>query len=181
VKIIGMRLPLPIKTRLIKRTDRRKMVMSVEAVREYFISRGLEDPVFELEDSGATVEEAAKAIGVGPELIAKTLAFRVNEKNILIVARGDARIDNKKFKQFFKTKAKMLGPEEVEEVTGHPVGGLCPFGLKNPLEVYVDISLKDLETVYPAAGSRMAALKINPREMVELTGARWIDVCQDLR
>ncbi|MDS1030788.1 YbaK/EbsC family protein [Bacillota bacterium LX-D] len=152
--------------------------MSVEAVRGFFIARGLKDPVFELSDIGATVDEAAKAIGVGPELVAKTLAFRVNEKTILIVARGDARIDNKKLKQFFKTKARMSSHEEVEDVTGHPVGGLCPFGLKNPLEVYLDISLKDFEQVYPAAGSRTVALKISPQEIVALTGARWVDVCQ---
>ncbi|WML37075.1 YbaK/EbsC family protein [Clostridium sp. OS1-26] len=152
--------------------------MSVENVRNFFKERNLEDPVFELEDSGATVELAAQVIGVEAKLIAKTLAFKLKEKDILVVTRGDARIDNKKFRTFFKTKAKMLDLNEVEEITGHPVGGVCPFGLKNPLEVYVDISIKDFDFVYPAAGSRTTALKISPENIQDLTNAEWIDVCQ---
>lgn len=152
--------------------------MSVEAVRNFFREKGLEDPVKELLSSGATVEEAAEAIGVDAALIAKTLAFRVKERDILIVARGDARIDNKKFKQHFGVKAKMLDAAEVEEVTGHPVGGVCPFGLRNPLDVYMDVSLKGFEYVYPAAGSKNSAMKISSSALQKLTDAQWIDVCQ---
>lgn len=152
--------------------------VSVENVRNFFKERNLEDPVFELEDSGATVELAAQVIGVEAKLIAKTLAFKLKEKDILVVTRGDARIDNKKFRSFFKTKAKMLDFNEVEEITGHPVGGVCPFGLKNPLEVYVDVSIKDFDFVYPAAGSRTTALKISPENIQRFTNAEWVDVCQ---
>lgn len=153
--------------------------MSVESVKNFFKERNQEDPVFELEDSGATVDLAAQAIGVEAKFIAKTLAFKLKEKDILVVTRGDARIDNKKFRTFFKTKAKMLDLNEVEEVTGHPVGGVCPFGLKNPIDVYVDVSIKDFDFVYPAAGSRTTALKISPESIQGLTNAEWVDVCQE--
>lgn len=152
--------------------------MSVEDVKRYFTSRGLKDPVFELEESGATVDEAAKVIGVEPASIAKTLAFRLKDKDVIIVTRGDAKIDNRKYKDYFKEKARMLGHDEVESITGHPVGGLCPFGLKSDLNVYIDVSIKDFEYVYPAAGSWFAALKITPGEIAGLTGAEWIDVCK---
>lgn len=152
--------------------------MAVEDVRNFFTEKGLADPVFELSASFATVDLAASAIGVEPGRIAKTLAFRLKEKDILIVAKGDARIDNKKYKQHFKTKAKMLTFEEVEAVTGHPVGGVCPFGLKTPLEIYIDQSIGQYETVYPAAGSKYAALEITPTDIVQLTGAVWIDICE---
>lgn len=152
--------------------------MSVENVRNFFKERNLEDPVFELEGSLATVEMAAQVIGVEAKFIAKTLAFKLKEKNILVVTRGDARIDNKKFRSFFETKAKMIDLNEVEEITGHPVGGVCPFGLKNPLEVYVDVSIKDFDFVYPAAGSRTTALKISPENIQRFTNAEWVDVCQ---
>ncbi len=152
--------------------------MSVESVRNFFKAKGVEDPVFELQESSATVELAAKAIGVEPALIAKTLALRIKEEDILIVTKGDARIDNKKYKGFFNTKAKMIILEEVEEITGHPVGGVCPFGLRSPLKIFLDVSLKQFEYVYPAAGAKNAALKITPDEMQEITKAQWIDVCQ---
>jgi Cys-tRNA(Pro) deacylase len=152
--------------------------MSVSEVRNYFTSKGLEDPVFELDSSGATVEMASKTIGVDPALIAKTLAFRVKDKNVLIVTRGDARIDNKKYKQFFSAKAKMLEHDEVLQVTGHPVGGLCPFGLKTDIEVYLDVSIKNFSHVYPAAGAKDFALKISPGEMEDVTKGVWVDVCQ---
>ena len=153
--------------------------MSTESVRAHFTGRGLEDPVFELTESGATVELAAKVIGVDPALIAKTLSFRVREKNILIVTKGDARIDNKKYKQYFGVKAKMLGHDEVEEITGHPVGGVCPFGLKEELDVYLDSSIREFENIYPAAGSRYTALKISPSTLEEITNATWVDVCEN--
>ena len=152
--------------------------MSVESVQNFFIEKGLEDPVFKLEECGATVDLAAKTLGIEPALVAKTLSFRLKDKDILIVTSGDARIDNRKYKDFFKTKAKMLDHDEVAEITGHPVGGVCPFGLLNPIEVYLDVSIKDYEYVYPAAGSSFTALKIRPSLMQELTQAEFIDVCK---
>ncbi|HZX46384.1 MAG TPA: YbaK/EbsC family protein [Clostridia bacterium] len=152
--------------------------MAVEDVRRFFIERGYKDPVFEMDESSATVELAAKAVGVEPGRIAKTLAFKLKDRNILIVTKGDARIDNKKFKGCFKAKAKMLSAEEVLEITGHPVGGVCPFGLKEQVDVYLDVSLKEYDTVFPAAGSGNSALEISPEEMRDLTDAEWVDVCQ---
>ncbi|AJA46479.1 hypothetical protein CPAST_c03790 [Clostridium pasteurianum DSM 525 = ATCC 6013] len=151
--------------------------MSVENVRKFFIDRGIEDPVFELPESGATVDLASKTIGVEPEFIAKTLAFKVKERNVLIVTRGDAKVDNKKFKKYFNTKAKMIKSDEVEDLTGHPVGGVCPFGVKENVEIFLDESIRDFKYVYPAAGSRTTALKIEPDKIEELTDAIWIDVC----
>lgn len=151
--------------------------MSVESVKNFFIEKGLSSPIVELESSSATVELAAKALGVEPALIAKTLAFKLKDRNILIVTKGDARIDNKKYKDFFKIKAKMLNHDEVSTITGHPVGGVCPFGLLNPIQVYLDVSLNNYEYVYPAAGSSFAILKIQPGEMQTLTQAEFIDVC----
>jgi Cys-tRNA(Pro) deacylase len=152
--------------------------MSVESVKQFFSTRGIDLSLMELNTSGATVELAAKNIGVAPELIAKTLTFRLKDSDIIIVTRGDARIDNKKYKQFFSTKAKMLSPEEVYDITGHPVGGVCPFGLKKDLKVYMDTSIRDYQYVYPAGGGIEAAMKITPGQMAELTNAEWIDVCQ---
>ena len=152
--------------------------MSVESVKNFFIEKGLDDPVFNLEECGATVDLAAKTLGIEPALVAKTLSFRLKDKDILIVTKGDARIDNRKYKDFFKTKARMLEHDEVAKITGHPVGGVCPFGLLSPLEIYIDISLKEYDYVYPAAGSAFTALKIQPLIMQELTKAEFIDVCK---
>ena len=154
--------------------------MSVENVRRHFTDRGLKDPVFELKESGATVALAAQAIGVEPGEIAKTLSFKLKDKYILIVASGVAKIDNKKYKNFFGEKARMLDAEVVEQITGHPVGGVCPFGLVQELEIYLDTSLKAYKEVYPAAGSKTAIMKISVDEMQELTKAVWVDVCQDV-
>ena len=154
--------------------------MSVESVRRHFTDRGLKDPVFEMDTSTATVALAAESIGVQPGEIAKTLSFKLKDKFILIVTRGDAKIDNRKYKDCFHEKARMLDAEEVVQVTGHPVGGVCPFGLANPVDVFLDISLKDFAKVYPAAGSKNSALGITPEEMQELTNGIWVDVCQDL-
>lgn len=151
--------------------------MSVENVRKFFLDRNLEDPVFTLDESGATVDLAAETIGVKPEFIAKTLAFNVKEKKVLVVTRGDARVDNKKFKQLFKTKARMINSEDVESSIGHPVGGVCPFGVKDDVEIFIDESIRDFEYVYPAAGSKNTALKISPSQIEELTNASWVDVC----
>lgn len=152
--------------------------MSYESVKQFFSNKGIDISFMELSTSGATVELAAKNIGVAPELIAKTLAFKLKDKDILIVTRGDARIDNKKYKHYFGTKARMLGAEEVLDATGHPVGGVCPFGLRNNLDVYLDTSLKNFPVVYPAAGDIEVAMKIAPARMAELTDATWVDVCQ---
>ena len=152
--------------------------MAVEDVRKFFEENGYDYEIIEKEVSTATVELAAQAIGVEPELIAKTMAFRLNEKDVLVVSKGDAKIDNRKFKDAFKTKAKMMKYEEVLEATGHPVGGVCPFALKTPMEIYLDVSLKQFEYVYPAAGSTNSAVKMTPDELKEVTKADWVDVCK---
>lgn len=151
--------------------------MSLESVKFFFITNGLKDPTFKLSESGATVDLAAKTLGIEPEFVAKTIALHAKERNILIVVRGDAKIDNKKFKQHFKTKARMISFEEVEEAIGHPVGGVCPFGIKANVEVYLDETIRNFEYVYPAAGDRNYALKIEPSKIQELTNASWVDVC----
>lgn len=152
--------------------------MALQDVKKFFEDNNLKYEIFELDESTATVELAAKAHGVEPELIAKTMAVRLKDRNILIVTKGDARIDNRKYKDTFKTKCKMLKLDEVLEITGHPVGGVCPFGLKNPLDVYLDVSLKNYEYVYPAAGATNSSIKIKPDELKEITNAHWVDVCK---
>jgi Cys-tRNA(Pro) deacylase len=154
--------------------------MSVEDVRRFFEEKGVERPIMEFAESSATVELAAKVLGVEPALIAKTLAFRAGERPLLIVAKGDARIDNRKFKDFFGAKAKMLGPAEVQEITGHSVGGVCPFGLKTNIEVFLDVSLRDFAVVFPAAGACNTAVEMTPDELLEVTGAKWVDVCRSV-
>ena len=154
--------------------------MSVESVRSFFVDRKLKDPVFEMDTSTATVALAAESIGVQPGEIAKTLSFKLKSKSVLVVTCGVARIDNKKYKDCFGEKAKMLSAEEVQVLTGHPVGGVCPFGLANPVDIFLDISLKDFAKVYPAAGSKNSALGITPEEMLGLTNGTWVDVCQTL-
>lgn len=151
--------------------------MSVDRVRQYFADKGLNYPIMEFEVSTATVELAAAALGVEPARIAKTMAIRLKDKVIVVVAKGDARLDNRKFKDCFKQKARMLSPEEVLEVTGYPVGGVCPFGLEN-IPVYLDVSLQQFDYVYPAAGSPNSATKITPQELAEVTGGAWVDVCK---
>lgn len=154
--------------------------MSVESVIKYFSDRGLRNPVFKLSDSGATVDQAAETIHTKPKYIAKTLAFKLKKEDILIVVRGDLKVSNRKFKDTFKVKARMLDSDKVLDEIGHPVGGLCPFGLKSSnIKIYMDVSIKDFDYVYPAAGSRDYALKISPAQMQELTDGRWIDVCKD--
>ncbi|WP_454256213.1 YbaK/EbsC family protein [Pseudomonas sp. Marseille-Q8238] len=152
--------------------------MSLESVRAFFATHAPDLQIVELETSTATVALAAQAHGVEPGQIAKTLAFRVGEQNVLIVARGDARIDNRKMKEAFGTKAKMLDAETVLALTSHPVGGVCPFGLATPLPVYCDRSLLDFTEVVPAAGSINSAVHIAPQRLAELVHAHWVDVCQ---
>lgn len=152
--------------------------MSLQSVRDFFAARQLDIPIIELEVSTATVALAAEAHGVEPGRIAKTLAFRINGgQAILLVARGDARIDNRKFKDCFG-KGKMLPAEEVVELTGHPVGGVCPFGLANDLPIYLDQSLQAFDEVLPAAGAIHSAVRLSPALLTEITGGQWVDVCQ---
>lgn len=153
--------------------------MSVESVIKYFKDRNLENPVFKLPDSGATVQQAAEVIHTEPKYIAKTLAFKVGDEDILVVVRGDLKVSNKKFKNFFKTKAKMVEHDKVLNEIGHPVGGLCPFGLKNDMKIYMDVSIKDFDYVYPAAGSKDYAMKISPEKMFDLVKGEWVDICKE--
>lgn len=153
--------------------------MGVEEVRRYFEEKGLNYKVVELKESTATVDLAAKALGVKPALIAKTLSFKLKyDRHILLVAKGDARIDNRKYKDRFKVKANMLKIEEVLEITGHEVGGVCPFGLKKNLDIYLDKSLPEFEYVFPAAGSGNSFIKTSPEELEDITNGTWIDVCK---
>jgi prolyl-tRNA editing enzyme YbaK/EbsC (Cys-tRNA(Pro) deacylase) len=151
--------------------------MSLQSVREFFHSRDIQLPIIETDASTATVALAAEAHGVEPGRIAKTLAFRVAEgKVILLVASGIARVDNRKFKDTFG-KGKMLSAEEVVEATSHPVGGVCPFGLPQPLPIYLDHSLNNFDEVLPAAGSINSAIRITPALLASVTEGQWVDVC----
>ena len=154
--------------------------MSLESVRSFFAEKAPDLQLIELSTSTATVALAAAAHQVEPGQIAKTLAFRIGERHLLIVARGDARIDNRKIKQTFNGKAKLLDAETVLALTSHPVGGVCPFGLATALPVYCDISLRSFSEVVPAAGAIHSAVRISPTRMAELVDAQWIDVCQSL-
>ena len=153
--------------------------MSIESVRAFFADKAPDIAVIESPISSATVALAAEAYGVEPGRIAKTLSLRIGERVVLIIASGTARMDNKKLKARFGGKPKMLGVDEVADITGHEVGGVCPFGLKAPLPVYCDLSLKAFDEVVPAAGSTHSAVRIAPSRMAELVDAEWIDVCQD--
>jgi len=152
--------------------------MSLETVRAFFAARAPDVTVLESPLSSATVPLAAAAYGVPPERIAKTLSLRIGERVVLVVASGTARLDNKKAKAAFGGKPKMLGVHEVAEITGHEVGGVCPFGLAAPLPVYCDLSLRAFDEVVPAAGSIHSAVKIAPLRMAELVDAEWVDVCE---
>src|SRR3954451_9528754 len=152
--------------------------MSIESVRAFFAEKAPDIAVIESTMRSPTVTLAAEAYGVEPARIAKTLSLRIGDRVVLIVAAGTSRMDNKKLKAQFGGKPKMLGLEEVAGITGHEVGGVCPFGLKTPLLVYCDISLKAFDVVVPAAGSTHSAVKITPDRMAELTSAEWVDVCQ---
>ena len=151
--------------------------MSLESVRADLAERAPDLPIIEVEASTATVNEAADALGVEPGRIAKTLAVRAGEV-FLLVTRGDARLDNLKTKARFGTRPRMLGPEETLALTGHPVGGVCPFGLATPLPVYCDVSLKEFDIVYPAAGSLNSSVEVTPERLAELVANGWIDICR---
>lgn len=154
--------------------------MSVKAVKEYLSKWNIEDRVQEFEISSATVELAAQAVGGEGKRIAKTLSFKIDDQAILIVMAGDARIDNKKYKERFHKKAAMLKQDEVEEMTGHPVGGVCPFAVKEGVDIYLDESLRRFETVYPACGSANSAIGVTIEELEKYTGScGWVDVGKD--
>lgn len=155
--------------------------MSFESVKAHFKRWNRDKDVMVFEQSSATVDMAAEAIGVVPARIAKTLSFRgEGDRAILVVAAGDAKIDNKKFRQAFGFKARMLSPNEVLEQTGHLIGGVCPFGLANELDVFLDISMKRFETLFPACGSTNSAIELTCDEIQEYSFAKdWVDVCKD--
>ena len=157
--------------------------MSIERVRAYFHQLGREQDILEFPVSSATVELAAQAVGVIPARIAKTLSFLVEDKCVLIVAAGDAKIDNSKYKAQFHTKAKMLTHEEAHELIGHDVGGVCPFALPEDVKVYLDVSMKRFETVFPAAGSSNSAVEMTCDELERYASnfAAWVDVCKGWR
>ncbi len=153
--------------------------MSIERVREYFKTKGIDGRIQEFEISSATVPLAAKALHCEESRIAKTLSFHIGEKVILIVAAGDAKIDNAKYKAQFGTKAKMLSFDEAEALVGHAVGGICPFAVNEGVEIYLDTSLKRFSTVFPACGSSNSAIEFSLQELEEYSGfIKWIDVCK---
>ncbi len=152
--------------------------MSLESVRAWLAAHAPDLRLIEVAESTATVATAAQALGVEPGRIAKTLAVRAGDLVFLLVARGDARLDNAKSKAEFGTRPRMLGPEETLAVTGHPVGGVCPFGLATDLPVFIDLSLKDYDLVYPAAGSLNSSVEIAPARLAELVAERWVDLCR---
>jgi prolyl-tRNA editing enzyme YbaK/EbsC (Cys-tRNA(Pro) deacylase) len=152
--------------------------MSRESVREWVAANAPDLPIIEVEDSTATVETAAKALGVEPGRIAKTLAVRAGEHLFLLVTRGNVRLDNRKCKDEFGQRPRMLGAEETFDLTGHPVGGVCPFGLKNRVAVYLDVSLKAFDTVYPAGGSLNSSVEVQTERLFQLVGDRWVDLCR---
>jgi prolyl-tRNA editing enzyme YbaK/EbsC (Cys-tRNA(Pro) deacylase) len=152
--------------------------MSLESVRAWLAEHASDLPLIETEISTATVDLAAEALGVEPGRIAKTLAVRAGAETFLLVTRGDARLDNGKTKAAFGARPRMLGPEETFALTGHPVGGVCPFGLKTPLEVYCDVSLQAYEEVFPAAGSLNSSVRVTPERLARLVSRRWVDLCR---
>ena len=152
--------------------------MSAQSVRDWLDAHAPELELIEVAESTATVATAAAALKVEPGQIAKTLAIRAGEHVFLLVTRGDVRLDNAKSKAEFGARPRMLGPEETLAVTGHPVGGVCPFGLATPLRVYLDVSLQPFATVYPAGGSLNTSVRTSPQRLFELVGERWVDLCR---
>lgn len=155
--------------------------MSLEKAEKYLEDRGMQDRVIRLEESTATVAEAAEALGVEPGMIAKTMSFLQDGQAVLILTEGTARIDNRKYKDAFHMKAKMIPFEEVEQWIGHAPGGVCPFGIRDGVEVYLDESLRQFETVYPAAGDDHSAVRLSVDELEQIAGAKgWVDVCKEV-
>lgn len=151
--------------------------MSFEAVKEFFAKSG-HNVEIKLFDDTSTVDKAAQSLGVTQGEIAKSMLFKLKDRYIMVIAAGDKKIDNRKFKDTFQCKAKMASPDDVLEVTGHPVGGVCPYGLKNDVDIYYDISLKNYNIVYPAAGDINAAVAITVDNIDNIVKGEWIDVCQ---
>jgi prolyl-tRNA editing enzyme YbaK/EbsC (Cys-tRNA(Pro) deacylase) len=152
--------------------------MSLQSVKQWLAANAPDLPIIEVESTTATVETAAVALNVEPGRIAKTLAVRAGEQLFLLCARGDARLDNRKCKDEFGARPRMLGPEETPELTGHPVGGVCPFGLRNALPVYLDVSLQAFEVVYPAGGSLNTSVEVPTKRLFDLVAERWVDLCR---
>lgn len=153
--------------------------MSIDKAKAYLKQFNMEERVMEFEQSSATVELAAQAVGCEADRIAKTLSFLVNEEPVLIVVSGMSKVDNHKYKEQFKTKAKMIEFDRVEELVGHAPGGVCPFGVKKGVTTYLDVSLKKFETVFPAAGSSNSAIELSIGELEKVSGMKeWIDVCK---
>ncbi|MFL6777039.1 MAG: YbaK/EbsC family protein [Sphingomicrobium sp.] len=152
--------------------------MSLESVRSWLAEHAPDLRLIEVEESTATVDTAAKALGVEPGRIAKTLAVRAGDHLFLLCTRGNARLDNRKCKDEFGARPRMLGAEETFDLTGHPVGGVCPFGLKNPLPTYLDVSLKPFDLVYPAGGSLNTSVEVPTERLFTLVGERWVDLCR---
>lgn len=153
--------------------------MAIERVKDFLKQYGMDSQIIEFKVSSATVDLAASALGCEPERIAKTLSFMVYGQAVLVVAAGDAKVDNKKFKEYFKTKAKMLSPEEAIDMVGHAIGGVCPFAIRIDVSVYLDISLKRFETIYPACGSSNSAIELTIKQLEKYSSySEWIDVCK---
>ena len=152
--------------------------MSLDSVKTWLAANAPDLLLIEVEESTATVETAARALGVEPGRIAKTLAVRAGEKLFLLCTRGDARLDNRKCKDEFGARPRMLGAEETLELTGHPVGGVCPFGVKQPLPVYLDVSLQAFDVVYPAGGSLNTSVEVETGRLFDLVAERWVDLCR---
>lgn len=152
--------------------------MSLDSVKAWLAAHAPDLPLIEVATSTATVAAAAEALGVAPARIAKTLAVRAGAETFLLVARGDARLDNGKTKAAFGARPRMLGPEATLALTGHPIGGVCPFGLAAPLPVYLDVSLEGFDLVYPAAGSLNTSVAVSPERLFALVGKRWVDLCR---
>jgi len=152
--------------------------MSAESVRRWIAENAPDLPIIEVEGTTATVATAADALGVEQGRIAKTLAIRAGDHSFLLCARGDARLDNRKCKDELGARPRMLGPEETLELTGHPVGGVCPFGLKTPLPVYLDRSLQTFDVVYPAGGSLNTSVEVPTERLFTLVAERWVDLCR---
>lgn len=155
--------------------------MAIDKVKEYFKTFGIDGKIKEFDVSSATVQLAANALGCEPGRIAKSLSFKTDSGPILVIAAGDVKIDNAKYKQQFHTKAKMLTPDEVTELIGHPVGGVCPFAVNDGVNVYLDVSLKKYATVFPACGSANSAIELTVEELEKYSGfSEWVDVCKNI-
>jgi prolyl-tRNA editing enzyme YbaK/EbsC (Cys-tRNA(Pro) deacylase) len=152
--------------------------MSLQSVKEWLAGQAPDLKLIEVDGTTATVNTAAQALGVVPGRIAKTLAIRAGDRLFLLCTRGDARLDNRKCKDGLGARPRMLGPEETFEVTGHPVGGVCPFGLKQPLPVYLDVSLQAFDVVYPAGGSLNSSVEVSTERLFDLVAERWVDLCR---